>query len=312
MPTNDDSILFPPQASTFAKDVDALYYFIHYLSIFFWVLIVAGIIYFAWRYRRGHKEGVGPSHNLPLELTWSIIPLILVIAIFLWGFKGFMTMSRAPGDAETIRVTGQKWSWTFEYPDGQQLTNELHVEIGKPYRLVMTSQDVIHSFFVPSFRTKMDVIPGRYTTLWFEPTLLGDQQVFCTEYCGDGHSDMLAKIVVHDAAGFAEWKKASTVEDTTTPLPELGERLFTQKACFTCHSTDGSVKIGPTFQNLFGKQEQLADGSTVTVDEEYLRESILQPGAKVVQGFQPVMPPYQGQLSDRELMGLVEYIKTLK
>jgi cytochrome c oxidase subunit II len=310
MPTNNDSFLFPPQASTFAKDVDALYYFIHYLSIFFWVLIVAAIIYFAWRYKRGHKEGVGPSHNLPLELTWSIIPLILVIAMFLWGFKSFMYMSRAPGDAEQIQVTGKKWLWNFEYPNGQQAIGELHVEVDKPYRLIMTSEDVIHSFFIPSFRTKMDVVPGRYTTLWFEATMVGEQQVFCTEYCGDGHSDMLAKIVVHTPEDYAKWVEENQKEDTTTPLPELGEKLYTSKACFTCHSTDGSTKVGPTFQGLFGKTEQTSAGA-VTVDEEYLRESILQPNEKVVQGYQPVMPTYQGQLSDREVSGLIEYIKTL-
>jgi len=312
MPTENDSFLFPPQASTYAADVDALYYFIHYVGVFFWVLIVAAIVYFLWRYRRGHKEGVGPSHSLPLELTWSIIPLILVIAMFLWGFKGFMTLSRAPGNAETINVTARKWSWNFEYGNGQRLTNELHVEVNKPYKLVMTSEDVIHSFYVPSFRNKMDVIPGRYTTFWFEATQTGEHQVFCTEYCGDGHSDMLAKIHVHTPEDFAKWQKESQVEDTTTPLPELGAKLYNSRACFTCHSTDGSAKVGPSFKGLFGKQEQLADGTTVTVDEEYLRESMLQPNAKVVQGFQPVMPTYQGQLTDREISGLIEYIKTLQ
>lgn len=311
MPTNNDSILFPPQASTYAKDVDALYFFIHYLSIFFWVLIVAGILYFVWRYKRGHKEGVGPSHNLPLELTWSIIPLILVVAMFLWGFKSFMYMSRAPGDAEIIHVTAKKWLWTFEYPNGQQAIGELHVQVGKPYKLVMTAEDVIHSFYVPSFRTKMDVLPGRFTTQWFEPTLTGEQQVFCTEYCGDGHSDMLAKIVVHTPEDYAKWVEENQKEDTTTPLPELGAKLYQTKACFTCHSTDGSIKVGPSFKGLFGKQEQTSAG-TVEVNEDYIRESVLQPAAKVVQGYQPVMPTYQGQLSDREISGLIEYIKTLK
>lgn len=312
MATTNDSILFPPQASTYAKDVDALYFYIHYLSIFFWVLIVAAILYFMWRYKRGHREGVGPSHNLPLELTWSIIPLILVISMFLWGFKAFLNMSRAPGDAEVIHVTAKKWMWTFEYANGQQAIGELHVQANKPYKLVMTSQDVIHSFFVPSFRNKMDVIPGRYTTFWFEPTMLGEQQVFCTEYCGDGHSDMLAKIVVHTPEDYAKWVEENQKEDTTTPLPQLGEKLYTSKACFTCHSTDGSIKVGPSFKGLFGKQEHLADGSTVEVNEDYIHESVLNPTAKVVQGFQPVMPTYQGQLSDREISGLIEYIKTLK
>ena len=312
MPTENDSFLFPPQASTYAADVDALYYFIHYVSVFFWVLIVAAIIFFLWRYRRGHKDGVGPSHSLPLELTWSVIPLILVIAMFLWGFKGFMVMSRSPGDAETINVTAKKWLWNFEYPSGQQAIGELHVEVNKPYKLIMTSEDVIHSLFVPAFRNKMDVVPGRYTTFWFEATLTGEHQVFCTEYCGDGHSDMLAKVIDHTPEDYAKWVEENQKEDTTTPLPQLGEKLFTSKACFTCHSTDGSTKVGPTFKGLFGKQEPLADGSTVTVDEDYLRESFLQPNAKIVQGFQPVMPTYQGQLSEREISGLIEYIKTLQ
>mgnify|MGYP001274113266 CR=1 FL=1 len=177
----------------------------------------------------------------------------------------------------------------------------------------MTSEDVIHSFYVPSFRNKMDVLPGRITTFWFEATMTGEHQVFCTEYCGDGHSDMLAKVVVHTPEDYQRWLEESQVEDTTTPLPELGERIFAGKGDrHPCHSTDGSTKVGPTFKGLFGRQEQLADGSTVTVDEEYIRESILQPGAKVVQGFAPTMPTYQGQLTDREVAGLIEYIKTLQ
>lgn len=312
MPTNNDSFLFPPQASTYAKDVDALYYFVHYLSIFFWVLIVSTLLYFAWRYRKGHKEGVGPSHSLPLELTWSVIPLILVVSIFLWGFKSFMVLSTSPAGAEEIHVTAKKWLWSFEYPNGQQAIGELHVEVNKPYKLIMTADDVIHSFYVPSFRNKMDVLPGRYTTFWFEATEVGEHQVFCTEYCGDGHSDMLAKIVVHTPEDYAKWVQENQVEDTTTPLPELGEKLYTSKACWTCHSNDGTTKVGPTFKGIFGKQETMADGSVVTVDEDYLRESMLQPNARVVQGFQPVMPTYQGQLTEREISGLIEYIKTLQ
>lgn len=310
--SNPDSILFPPQTSTFAKDVDALYYFIHYLSVFFWVLIVAGIVYFSWRYRRGHKEGVGPSHSLPLELSWSLIPLILLIAIFFWGFKSFMHISRAPGDAVDISVTASKWLWNFEYPNGMRATNELHVVKDKPVRLVMTSTDVIHSFSVPTFRNKMDVVPGRYTTFWFEPTEVGPQVVFCTEFCGDGHSEMLATIVVHTQEDYDKWAEENMKEDETTPLPELGEKLFTSKACFTCHSTDGSRKVGPTFKGLFGHDVDLADGSSVKADENYIRESILQPNAKVVAGFAPAMPSFQGQLSDREINGLIEYIKSLK
>lgn len=309
---NEGTFLFPPQASTYAKDVDALYYFIHYLSVFFWVLILVGIIFFVWRWRRGHKEGVGPSHSLPLELTWSVIPLILLISIFLWGFRSYMTMSRAPGDATEIHVSAKKWLWDFEYPNGQKAIGELHVEIGKPYKLIMSSEDVIHSFFVPTFRNKMDVVPGRITTFWFEATRLGEQQVYCAEFCGDGHSEMLAKIFVHTPEEYAKWEEENQTEDTTTPLPELGAKLYQSKACFTCHSTDGSAKVGPSFQGIFGHETSLTDGSKVMVDEEYLRESILQPAAKVVQGYAPVMPTYQGQLTDREVSALIEYIKSLQ
>lgn len=310
---NEGTFLFPPQASTYAKDVDALYYFIHYLSVFFWVLIVGAIVYFAWRYKRGHKEGAGPSHNLALEMTWTIIPLILVIAIFLWGFKSYMAISRAPGDAHEIHVTGHKWRWDFEDPThGIRTVNEITVPIGKPIKLIMTSSDVIHSFFVPSFRNKMDVVPGRVTTFWFEATRLGEQDLYCAEFCGDGHSEMLGKIHVVSQEDYEKWVEESSQEDTTTPLPELGEKLFTSKACFTCHTTDGSAKVGPSFKGVFGKETELADGSKINVDEDYLRESMLQPNAKVVKGFAPVMPPYQGQLSEREINGLIEYIKSLK
>lgn len=306
------NFLYPPKASTYAEDVDALMNFINYLSIFFWVLITGAILYFAWRYRRGHKEGVGPSHSLPLELTWSIIPLILVIAIFLWGFKTFMVLSRAPGDAMEIHVTGQKWSWSFEYPEyGIRTTNEIHVPVNRPVKLIMTSSDVIHSFFVPSFRNKMDVVPGRTTSLWFEATELGPQRVYCAEYCGDAHWNMTGWIHVVTEEEFEAWVEESSQEDTTTPLPQLGEQLFTSKACFTCHTTDGSPKIGPSFKGLFGREVRLQGGNSVVADEGYIRESILQPNAKIVEGFAPTMPPYQGQLSERELNGLIEYIKSL-
>lgn len=307
----EDSWLLPPKASTFADNVDALYYFIHYLSLFFYVLIVGAIIYFIFRYRRGHREGSGPTHNLPLEITWSVIPLILLLAMFLWGFRGFMDMSLAPRGAEEIKVVGRQWMWQFQYPNGFSQIGELHVPVGKPIKLVMSSEDVLHSFFVPTFRQKLDVIPGRYTSIWFEATMLGEHIVFCTEFCGDAHSDMLAKIVVHTPEDYAAWVEKAAQEDTTTPLPELGERLYTSKACFTCHSNDGSVKVGPSFQGLFGSTRQFADGGSAVADETYLRQSMLEPAARIVQGFAPAMPSFQGQLRDREIEALIAYIRTL-
>lgn len=304
--------LYPPRASTFAGEVDALMNYINYLSIFFWVLITGLILYFAWRYRNGNKE-VGPSHNTALEITWTVIPTILVISIFVWGFKTYMTLSRAPGDAMDVYVTGQKWSWSFEYPEhGVRTTNELVVPVNQPVRLVMQSSDVIHSMWLPAFRNKMDVLPGRTTTVWFEATEEGTFRFYCTEYCGDAHWNMKGDVKVVSAEAFHEWIEEKSKEDTTTPLPELGAKLFQSKACFTCHTTDGTPSIGPTLKGVFGRTVELADGKTVEADEDYLRESILQPGAKIVKGFAPTMPSFQGQLSERELNGLIEYIKSLK
>lgn len=306
------NFLYPPRASTYAGDVDALMNFINYLSIFFWVLITGAIIYFAWKYSR-EKHEAAPAHNTALEITWTVIPTILVIAIFAWGFKSFMTLSRAPGDAMEIHVTGQKWSWAFEYPEhGVRTVNDFVVPVNQPVKLIMSSTDVIHSFWVPAFRNKMDVLPGRTTTLWFEATEEGDYRVFCTEYCGDAHWNMKGSVKVVSAEEFDGWIEENSKEDTTTPLPELGAKLFQAKACFTCHTTDGSSSIGPTLKGVFGHDVDLADGKSVKADEDYLRESILQPGAKVVKGFAPAMPSYQGQLTDRELNGLIEYIKTLE
>lgn len=305
------NFLYPSKASTYAGDVDALMNFINYLSIFFWVLITGAIIYFAWKYSR-EKHEPPPPHNTALEITWTVIPTILVVAIFAWGFKSFMTLSRAPGDAMEIHVTGQKWSWAFEYPEGVRTMNELTVPVNQPVKLIMSSTDVIHSFWVPAFRNKMDVLPGRTTTLWFEATELGDHRLFCAEYCGDAHWNMKGNIKVVTAEEFEAWLEENSKEDTTTPLPELGGQLFQSKACFTCHTTDGTAGIGPTLKGVFGQEVALNDGTSVLADEAYIRESILQPGAKIVEGFIPTMPSYQGQLSERELNGLVEFIKTLE
>ncbi len=307
-----NDFLYPPRASTYAGDVDALMNFINYLSIFFWVLITGAILYFTWKYSREKHKAPAP-HNTALEVTWTVIPTILVVAIFAWGFKSFMTLSRAPRDAMEIHVTGQKWSWAFEYPDyGIQTAQNLTVPVNRPVKLIMSSTDVIHSFWVPAFRNKMDVLPGRTTTLWFEATEPGDYRIYCTEYCGDSHWNMTGWVKVVSQEEFDAWVEENTKEDTTTPLPELGEQLFTQRVCHTCHSTDGSDKIGPTLKGIFGHEVELADGRKVIVDEDYLRESILEPGAKVVKGFQPVMPSYKGQLKDRQVNALIEYIKTLK
>lgn len=301
--------VLPPQASTFAADVDNLFWFIHWISIFSLVAITVAVIYFVLRWKRGHKEGPGPSHNLAIELTWSIVPLILVMAVFLWGFRGYMHMSMPPRDAIEIRVTAQKWSWSYEYPNGQS-SPELHVPVDTPVRLNMRSQDVLHSWFARSFRQKYDVIPGRYTTVWFNATTKGEFEVQCTEYCGDGHSRMLSKIVVHDQQGYEDFVKS--LDADVKPTLELGEQLYNTRQCMACHSLDGSPRVGPTFKGLYGKAEPMTDGTTVTVDDNYIRESLLQPTAKIVAGFPPAMPPYQGQLKPGEIDALIMFIKAQK
>ena len=301
--------LMPPQASTFAEAVDPLFYFLHVLSIVCLVLITGAAIYFVLRWKRGHKEGAGPSHNTAIELTWSAVPLVIVMAIFLWGFRGWMGMQVAPREAIDLQLVAQKWSWSFVYPNGQA-SPELHVPLNQPVRITMRSNDVLHSFYIRAFRQKMDVLPGRYTTTWFQATQLGEFEVMCAEYCGDGHSRMMAKVVVHEPAEYEAWVKGLD-KDVVASAP-LGEKLYTERQCMGCHSIDGSPRVGPSFKGLWGKTENLVGGATVVVDEEYLRESMLNPTAKLVMGFPPAMPPYQGQLKPGEINSLIEYIKTLK
>jgi cytochrome c oxidase subunit 2 len=305
-----DAAILPQQASTFSGPVDDLFWFIHGLGAFFLALITGLIIVFVIKYRRG-KRGVtpGPSHNGPLELTWSLVPVILVLSIFVWGFRGYLFMNVPPRGALDVSVTAQKWSWTFAYPSGAT-SNELHVPVNTPVRLTMHSTDVIHGFYVPEFRQKMNVLPGRYTSTWFEATREGEFQIYCTEYCGDAHSAMTSKVVVHTPEDYRRWLDEASAE--VEPTAAAGEKLFQTKACFTCHTTDGKAAIGPSFRGVFGKSETMADGSSVTVDEEYIRESVLNPTAKVVQGFQPVMPTYQGQLKPNEIQALIEFIKGLR
>lgn len=305
-----DVAILPEQASTFSGAVDDLFWFIHGLGAFFLLLITGLVIFFAIRYRRG-RPGVtpAPSHSLPLEVTWSLVPLVLVMAIFVWGFRGYLFMNVPPRGALDVAVTAQKWSWTFSYPSGAT-SNQLHVPVNTPVRLTMHSTDVIHGFFVPEFRQKMNVLPGRYTTTWFEATREGEFDIYCSEYCGDAHSAMTSKVVVHSEEGYHAWLEEVSAD--VEPTAEAGQKLFQAKACFTCHTLDGVAGIGPTFKGVFGKTEQMTDGTTVTVDEEYIRESLLNPAAKVVQGFAPVMPTYQGQLKPNEIQALIEFIKGLQ
>ena len=310
-------LLLPPAKSTVADSYDQLFEFVHVSSLILTIGILVAIAYFIIKYRRRSENEVTPviTHNNALEITWSVIPLIMVLFIFGWGYQIFLNMTTPPDDAYEIQVTAQKWLWRFQYENGASTTGELHVPEDRPVRLVMSSNDVIHSFFVPDFRIKQDVVPGRYTSVWFNATDTTRSTIFCTEYCGTDHSNMTGTVVVHTQEEFETWltENAGGASKPADMAPaEWGEQLVKENACNTCHSVDGTQLVGPSWLGKFGSEEPLADGTTVTVDENYLRESILQPGAQIVEGYDNVMPPYQGQLSDEQINAIIEYIKTLK
>ncbi|MBN1479918.1 cytochrome c oxidase subunit II [candidate division KSB1 bacterium] len=314
-PDTTGTLFLPPQSSTLAGEVDALFNFVLYVSIVFFLIIVLGSAYFALRYRKRRTEQLdtAPSHSAALELAWTIIPVILVFTTFFWGFKVYLKMHIVPKDAIEVKVTAQKWFWSFDYTkENVNSVNELVVPVNKPVQLTMSSTDVIHSFYVPGFRIKMDVLPNRYTVTWFEASNPGSYDLFCSEYCGSGHSEMIGKVRAVSDRDYKEWLDSVGLGGEEIPLIELGAKAYSAKACNTCHSIDGRPGIGPSFKGHFGSQQKMADGTTVTVDENYVRESILNPNAKVVQGYQSVMPSYQGLLKGREIDALIEYIKSLQ
>lgn len=300
----------PEGVSTLAPTVDNLFYFVTWVSAILFAGVIFAMVYFAFRYRRRSAEDlpVPVEESKFLEISWIVIPTILVLITFNWGFKAFIELSVSPPGAYEITVRGKQWLWEFEYPNGLITTNELHVPVDRPVRLNMSSEDVLHSLFIPEFRVKQDVLPNRYTSLWFEATREGEYNIFCTEYCGTSHSGMLATVVVESQEAFNEWlQSGGGMEDM--PLPELGELLYRQQGCQACHSLDGTTVVGPSFQNLFGAQRTFTDGTSAVADENYLRESILEPNAHIVQGFQPIMPASYGGLQERQLTALIEFIK---
>ncbi len=303
----------PSQASTEAGRVDWLFNFILVISLVFFLLIVTLTVFFVVRYRRRSDREAErtATHNIALELTWSLIPFALLVLIFAFGFKTYMSMTTPPRNALPILVTGQKWAWQFTYPNGHT-DGVLHVPVNTPVSLTLTSEDVIHSFFVPDFRVKKDVVPGRYTTAWFQATTADTFPVYCAEYCGSGHSDMLTSVVVHEPGGYETWMNEVADFVDRIPPAEAGARIFVSRGCGACHSVDGRPAVGPTLQGVFGTQVPLADGSKTLADENYIRESILVPGAKVVAGFDAVMPTYQGRIKDKEITVIIEYLRTLK
>lgn len=310
---DDGTFWMPREASTTAHEVDRLFYWIFWIALFFFALIVVLGTLFVFKYRAGKRReaAIGPVHNTPLEVIWTVIPLLIAFGIFYVGFRGFLEMKVAPQNSYEIQVTAQKWKWLFTYPNGY-VDENLHVPADTPVMLVMASEDVIHSFYVPDFRLKMDVVPGRYTKAWFRAPQAGTHQVYCAEYCGTSHSDMLASVIVHEPGGFEKWLDAAASSLANASPVDAGARLVKQRGCAQCHSVDGRAGIGPTFKGLFASKVPMKGGETIEVDENYIRESINTPQARIVAGFDPVMPTYQGRLKDDEITAIIAYLKTLK
>ena len=306
----DKGVFWLPDAmSTFAGEVDALFWFVFWTSTVLFVAVVAAKLYFMFRYKRRDETSVpDPVHESKLlESAWIVVPTLLVLFVFIWGFDVYLRMNTAPPDAYEITVRGKQWAWEFEYAEGVTTFTEMYVPVGRPVKLVMSSSDVLHSFFIPAFRVKQDIVPNRYSSVWFEATQTGEFQIYCTEYCGTAHSAMLAKVVVVSEEEFASW---ITEQSQDLPPVELGAQLFAQ--CALCHAVDGTTKIGPALNGIFGTQQKLTDGTSVLVDEDFILESILNPAIKVAEGFQPIMPAGYSGMTPKQLDGLVAYIKSLK
>ena len=300
---------FPQQASAQAGQVDGIFFFMVAVTAFFSILIASLIVVFAIKYRRRRRDEIGVAihGSLALELIWTIIPFFIVMVMFAWGAKVFFDLHRPPAGAMEIYVVGKQWMWKIQHMSGQKEINELHVPVGRPVKLIMGSEDVIHSFYIPAFRVKADVIPGRYNHLWFTATRAGRYHLFCAEYCGTKHSGMIGSVIAMEPADFQAWLSGGRAEDSPVVA---GERLFQDLACNTCHRTDTQGR-GPMLANLWGSQVELQTGSRVIFDEAYVRESIVNPQAKVVAGFQPIMPTYQGLVTEEQLLQLIAYVRSL-
>jgi cytochrome c oxidase subunit II len=300
--------LFPDSASTVSGQVDALYIFLVAVSTFFSLLIATLIVYFAVKYRRrSAADRPKPVHgSIMLELTWTIIPLGIALFIFVWGASIYFSIRRPPASSMDIYVVGKQWMWKMQHASGRREINELHIPVGRPVKLTMASEDVIHSFFVPAFRVKYDVVPGQYRTMWFEATKPGTYKLFCAEYCGTKHAGMQGQIVVMEADDFQTWLSGGP----QLSVVASGEKLVQELGCVTCHQ-QAATSRGPSLHGIFGKEMQMQDGGSVVVDENYLRESILNPQAKIVSGYQPIMPTYGGLITEEGLMQIIAYIKSL-
>jgi cytochrome c oxidase subunit 2 len=299
--------LFPDQASTIASEVDALYLFLVAVATFFTLLIGVLVITFAIKYRRNAVvDRSNPPSSTLLEVSWSIVPLVLSLVMFYWGAVVYFRMHQPPAEVDEIYVVAKQWMWKIQHPNGRREVNELHIPVGRPVALKMISEDVIHDFYVPAFRVKKDVLPGRFTQMWFEPTKVGSYHLFCAEYCGTSHSQMIGKVVVMEPSDYAAWLSGETVGQ---PAEVTGKQLFEQFRCDTCHRQEGRC---PPLEGIFGRTVRLANGQTKVADEDYLRRSILEPNADVVAGYQAAMPTYKGQIGEEGILQIIAYLKTLQ
>jgi cytochrome c oxidase subunit 2 len=301
--------LFPDVASTMAARVDLFYFVLVGITAFFTILIFALFVFFMVKYRRRDPNSIGARIHggMILEVTWSVVPLFIVMGLFVWATQLYFAFVRPPAETMNIYAVGKQWMWKFQHMDGQREINELHVPVGKAVKVIMTSEDVLHDLFFPAFRVKADVVPGRYTHLWFEATKAGTYPLYCAEYCGTRHSGMIGQVVVMEPDEYQAWLSSGAQEGS---LSSAGEKLFQDLACNTCHRPDTQGR-GPMLQNLYGRTVSLQSGASVVADESYIRESILNPAAKITAGFQPTMPTFQGLVSEEGLLELIEYVKTL-
>lgn len=301
--------LHPYSASTYAPEVDTLYFALIGISTFFTVLICILIVVFAVRYRHGarvnRKLRLGKSWQWGLEIFWSLVPFVIVMSTFAWGARLFFESRQAPASPLEVSVVGKQWMWKIQHEEGRREINELHVPQNQPVQLQMISEDVIHSFYIPAFRIKMDVLPGRYTSIWFEANRPGAYHLFCAEYCGMGHSRMIGRVIVQSPEDYAEWVTGGEEE----PPEVAGRRVLETYRCNSCHQND-SVNRAPSLEGLLGSRVPLAGGGTVVADEAYIRESILNPQARVVAGYEPVMPTFAGQISEEEIFEIIAYLRS--
>jgi len=304
-----DFPLFPEQASTLAKDIDGIFFFGLAVAVVFSLLIAVLVIGFAVRFKRRRVDEVGQKEKSPvwLELTWSVIPLVIMLFMFGWGLQVFFKSYRTPADAERYYVVGKQWMWKIQHPEGNREINTFHMPVNRPIEIVLTSEDVIHSFFIPAFRIKRDAVPGRYNSAWFEATETGEFDIYCTEYCGAEHSLMIGKAIVMEEHEYEAWLSGTKPEQ---PLALSGSQLFQQYNCHTCHRDDSDARA-PYLNGISGTEVVMANGQTRVADDAYIRESILNPSADIVAGYQPIMPTYRGQIGEEQILELLSYIKSL-